>query len=343
VIVHRGATRRTGTTQAADSSSGQQQGNRIHGNRRDPRPEKRNAAQRYLAKLVPSGRRSQRWALNEMGTIWKRKPVKDGSRLAWSRISTGAIDRIREELAAKYAVATANRALVALRRVLRFSWQDQSLSYDDYLRLIDVIEPIRGEGGLRGRAVPQIELDRLYAACDADRTASGARDGAVIALAHAAGMRAGEIVGMDLEDVMDLDGGELLVWGKGGTRRQASLGTMVPWLAAWVRVRGSSPGPLIYHVLRWGQVVPTRLTPRAVFQIVKKRAAEAGVLNVSPHCLRKTHATALLREGFDHLMVMRSLRQKDVRSVKAYDRRTEDERAAAQRKAIRGPLPGGGA
>lgn len=341
MIVHRGVTRPVGKMQAAKDSSGQRQGNRIHGNRRGNDPEKRNAAQRYLAKLAASGRRSQRWALNEMGSIWKRRPVKDGARLAWSRISTRDIDRIREALAAKYAVATVNRALVALRRVLRFSWRDGSLAYEDYLRLSE-IEPVRGEGPARGRAVPQLELDRLYAACSADRTVAGARDGAVIALAHAAGMRAGEIVGLDLEDIVDLDAGELMVWGKGKTRRGASLGRLAPWLSEWVRVRGTAPGPLIYHVLRWGQVVPTRLTPRAVFQIVKKRAAEARVENVSPHSLRKTHATALLREGFDHLMVMRSLRQRDVRSVQVYDRRTEDERAAAQRKAIRGPLPGGG-
>jgi len=53
-------------------------------------------------------------------------------------------------------------------------------------------------------------------------------------------------------------------------------------------------------------------------------------MNVSPHCLRKTFATSLFRAGFDHVMVMRSLRHRDIRSVRIYDRRTENERAAAE-------------
>jgi integrase len=268
-----------------------------------------------------------------MARIWKRRAVKDGSRLAWNRISTGDVDRIRDVLAAKYAPATANRALAALRKVLYFSWRDGSLTHEDYERLA-AVEAVRGEGGLRGRALAQTELDRLYAVCAADPSPAGARDGAVIALGHAAGLRAGEIVGLDLADVTDPDGGELLVRGKGGTLGGASLGEAAPALGAWLALRGDEPGPLLYPVRRTGRLVPRRLSAIAVFMVVRKRAAQAGVENVSPHCLRKTHATALLRAGFDHLMVMRSLRHRDVRSVRAYDRRTEDERRQAQARAI---------
>jgi len=90
-------------------------------------------------------------------------------------------------------------------------------------------------------------------------------------------------------------------------------------------------------VLARGRIVRHRLSPPAVFGILAKRAKQAGIKDVSPHCLRKTFATSLFRAGFDHVMVMRSLRHRDIRSVRIYDRRTEDERAAAQRAAIRVP------
>ena len=325
-----------GQVQSAQGPRAQPAKTRINRNRRDSGAEKRNPAQRYLAKLAPSSRRTLRWALTEMGKIWKRHPVKDGSRLAWNRIKASDVDLIREVLAAKFAPVTANTMLVALRQVLRFCWHDKSLLYEDFLRLSDV-DSIKGESPARGRALGEAELDRLYGACGADRTPAGARDGAAIALAHAAGLRCAEIVGLDVADIVDPATGELLVRGKGGTVSGASLGAGAVWLQAWLAVRGPEPGPVLFQVLAHGKIARHRLSPAAVFRILAKRAKQAGIKDVSPHCLRKTFATSLFRAGFDHVMVMRSLRHRDIRSVRIYDRRTEDERAAAQRAAIRVP------
>lgn len=334
-----GAMGSTVQTQVAQGSGAQPAKTRSHVRTGDPRVGKTNAAQLYLASLAPSGRRSQRWALTEMGKIWKRRAVKDGSRLAWHRISAADVGRIRQELAARYEVATANRALTALRQVLRWCWRDGSLAYDVYARLADV-KQLRGEGNVRGRALSQTELERLYGVCAADFTPAGARDGAAIALAHAAGLRCAEVVGLDMADILDQGTGELLVRGKGGTVSGASLGGGAVWLHAWLAARGQEPGPVLFHVRAHGKIARHRLSPAAIFGILAKRAGQAGVRDVSPHCLRKTFATSLFRAGFDHVMVMRSLRHRDIRSVRIYDRRTEDERAAAQRAAIRVPSRG---
>src|SRR3972149_7506702 len=144
----------------------------ININRGDSGAEKRNPAQRYLAKLSPSSRRVQRWALREMGAIWKGHPVKDGSRLTWSRIKAADVDLIREVLAAKFAPVTGNPMLVAPRQVLWFCWRDGSLAYEDYLRL-SCVERIKGETPARGRALGDPELERLYGICAADPTPAG--------------------------------------------------------------------------------------------------------------------------------------------------------------------------
>ena len=335
-----GATADQAGMQSRKASTGQPAGNHTHIKASEEESRKTNAAQRYLASLKPSGRRSQRWALREMGIIWKRRAVKDASRLDWSRITRSDVDRIRQVLRDKYAIGTANRALVALRQVLLACWEDGSLSQEAYMRL-KRIKQIPGDGERRGRALTQDEINRLYEVCARDTTPAGCRDGAAIALAHAAGLRSGEVVGLDLGDVVDADRGELMVSGKGGTRLPADLGAAASWLTRWLANRGSTPGPLILPVYANGKVGNHRLSPAAVFQILRKRARQAGVTDCSPHCLRKTFATSLFRAGFDQVMVMRSLRHRDLRSVHIYDRRTEDERAAAQRAAIKVPVPGG--
>ena len=229
-----------------------------------------------------------------------------------------------------------NRALAALRRVLRFAWREGSLPYETYLRLSDV-EPVRGEALPRGRALQPAELEALYGACAQDVKPSGRRDGLVIGLLHASGLRAAEAAGLQLEDVVNANLGELLVTGKGGFGACASLGAAAPLLGAWLAIRGDDPGPLLLQVRATGKIAPAGLCPRALFQVVRKRALEAGLRRTTAHDLRRTYATELLRAGNDHLLVARALRHHDVRSLRSYDRRPAEEIAAAQRAAIHVP------
>jgi hypothetical protein len=127
------------------SAKGQPNERLIHGKGSGTGVRKGNAAQRYLASLAPSGRRSQRWALAEMARIWKRRRVKDASRLAWHRITVSDINRVRQVLAAKFSPVTCNRVLTALRRVLRECWHQLGLSDDHLVQLIGALLAILAE------------------------------------------------------------------------------------------------------------------------------------------------------------------------------------------------------
>lgn len=300
-----------------------------------PEAEKRNPALRYLASLAPSGRRSQRWALTEMATEWKRRPVKDCCRLAWHRITVDAIDRIRTVLAAKFAAVTANRCLAALRRTLKECWRAGQLTHEQFQRLAD-FPAVRGET-LPGKAVRRDQVEKLLAVCERDNSPAGARDGAALVLMYAAGLRRAEVAALDVDDL--LPEGEIAVAGKGGMLGMASLGTGAPWVARWLVLRGPEPGRLLWHVRPSGEIVPEGLCGAAVGAIVTRRAEQAGLDRISAHMLRRGFATELLRRGHDHLLVGRALRHKDVRSVKAYDGRSDLERALAIRAAFTVPEP----
>ncbi len=300
--------------------------------------ETRYAARRYLASLSPSGRRSQLWALAELARIWRGRPVKDPTRLAWFRVSSSIVDRMRRELAQRLAPATTNRCLTALRCVLREEWRDSHLSEEDYRRLVS-FRGVRMDQ-LPGHAVRESDVDRLLAVCRSDSTPAGARDGAAIALLYCAGLRRAEAAGLQLEDL--LPEGEIQVVGKGNYPAIASLGSGAPWVERWLEVRGQAPGPLLLRLTSGGKVTGDPIGGAAVGAIVMKRIAAAGLpRKITAHSLRRGFASELLRHGYDHLMVARALRHRDLRSVQRYDGRSDFERAMAVRTSIKVTGPGG--
>jgi site-specific recombinase XerD len=191
---------------------------------------------------------------------------------------------------------------------------------------------------LPGRAARPQEVEALLAVCESDPSPAGARDGAIVALCFAAGLRRGEAAALEVDDLL-LAQGEIVVTGKGGALAMATLGAGAAWVERWLGVRGTAPGPLLVHVRASGKVVPQGLCGAAVGAVITKRAREAGV-ELTAHALRRGFATELLRHGHDHLLVARALRHRDMRSVQRYDGRSDLERALAVRAAIAVPAPG---
>jgi integrase len=55
-----------------------------------------------------------------------------------------------------------------------------------------------------------------------------------------------------------------------------------------VAVRGTTPGPLFYGVVKGGSLAPRRLAGQAMAVICASRAIEAGIALLTPHDLRRT-------------------------------------------------------
>jgi len=295
---------------------------------------KTSAARLYLDALAESGRRTQRQALGVV--IGILRPGARLDRMAWHRLRFEDLARLRAALSARYAPATANRILCAARGVLKASWRLGLMTAEDYLRAVDV-EKVRGSALPRGRALEPQELERLYQVCAADPTPAGARDGAAIALMHGAGLRRAEVVLLDV-DAVDLRTGAVTVHGKGRRMRLVYLGSGLPWLEAWLAIRGDASGPLLFEV-RFGEFVEHRLSPAAMYKIVKDRARQAGIEQCSPHDLRRTFATELLDAGADIALVQQLLGHSSVQTTTIYDRRGEAAKVAAQRR-LNVPQPG---
>jgi integrase/recombinase XerD len=290
----------------------------------------RHPAAVYLAGLAPGSRRTMRQALDTVAGILTGAQA-DAEALDWPRLRYQHTQAVRAALAARYAPATANKMLAALRGVLREAWRLGRMTAEDFHRAAD-LPAVRGSTLPRGRALTPGELRALFAAVAEDaRPATRARDAALLAVLYGGGLRRAEVVALDVDDY-DRDTGTLRVRrGKGRKARllYATNGAGEA-LDAWVAVRGLEPGPLVMAVNRAGRIVRRRLTPEAVFDRLGHLAARAGVQRFSPHDLRRSFVSHLLDSGVDISTVRSLAGHASVTTTTRYDHRGE----AARRKAL---------
>jgi integrase/recombinase XerC len=118
------------------------------------------------------------------------------------------------------------------------------------------------------------------------------RDRALFELLYGCGLRAAELIGLNLEDIQ---AGILRVRGKGSKERLVPLGRAgARALGAWLAMRqGETAALFLNH--RGG-----RLTTRSVGRIVKKYATLfAQNTGLHPHSFRHAYATHMLDSGAD--------------------------------------------
>jgi len=144
------------------------------------------------------------------------------------------------------------------------------------------------------------------------------RDGLLLELLYATGIRVSELCGLDLDDV-DRERRVLRVFGKGAKERTVPFGLPADRaIDAWLRrgrpaVAHERSGPALLLGAR-GQ----RLNPTAARRIVRAWARAAGLPATSPHGLRHSAATHLLEGGADLRSVQELLGHASLASTQIY-------------------------
>lgn len=152
------------------------------------------------------------------------------------------------------------------------------------------------------------------------------RDVAILETLYGGGVRASELVGLDLRD-LDLARGMLKVMGKGSKERLVPVGQKAiaaldrylrhgrPELLRKRSGPGSGPpgGQAVFLNARGD-----RLTRRSLHRVVREAACAAGSGGVSPHTWRHSYATHLLEGGADLRVVQELLGHTSLRSTQVY-------------------------
>jgi site-specific recombinase XerD len=282
----------------------------------------RHPAAVYLARLAPGSRPAMARALTVLAEL-ASGGAEDPLSLAWAELRYQHTAALRAELAERYAPATANKTLAALRGVLAEAWRLGLLAAEDYHRAAD-LPSIRATVLPRGRALELGEVRALLEACARERSAAGTRDAAMIAVLYGAGLRRAEIASLELGDYEAGQGALRVRSGKGRKQRMVYLADgAVRALQAWLAVRGEGPGALFYPLTRVGRIFERRMTGQAVLYMLRRRGAQAKVGAFSPHDLRRTFIGDLLEAGADLSTVQQLAGHATVQTTARYDRRGE--------------------
>ena len=169
-----------------------------------------------------------------------------------------------------------------------------------------VVEAAVAAGGPREDASPE-------------QAAAALRDALVLELLYATGIRVGELVGLDVDDV-DASRRLIRVLGKGRKERSVPYGVPAQtaldrWLSAGrPQLAHPASGPALLLGLRGG-----RLDPREVRRVVHTAvAATPGAPDIGPHGLRHSAATHVLEGGADLRSVQELLGHASLATTQIY-------------------------
>ena len=158
------------------------------------------------------------------------------------------------------------------------------------------------------------EVHRLLAEPRTD-TVFGLRDRALLTLLYGTGIRATECATMSEADA-DLDNATVRVMGKGGRERAIPLNhEVVRALRQYRTARGPShPAAPFFRSRRGGG-----LSRNAIYDCVRRHARRARISkNVSPHRMRHTFATHLVKRGIGLVTIRDLLGHRCISSTQVY-------------------------
>jgi integrase/recombinase XerD len=209
--------------------------------------------------------------------------------------------------------ATINRKAACLRSFYRHLRREELVDDDPTAALTPPS---------KSRKLPRVlayaEVKRLLESVEGG-DAIALRDRALLEVMYGCGLRASEVVGLEVNDV-DVRRGFVRPHGKGNKERTVPLGRQA---AAAVKrylragrpeLIGSRPRSKLFVNFRGGP-----LTRQGLYKIIRRRAREVGLEGkMSPHTLRHSFATHLLSGGCDLRSVQEMLGHSDVATTQLY-------------------------
>lgn len=225
-------------------------------------------------------------------------------------------DFIASKRAAHAADSSVNRALSSVKGLHRFLVRE-GLSSAQPTATMRVPK-------MADRLPDVISIDAASRLLDQEfpATAAGLRDRAVLEVLYGCGLRASELVGLDVGEV-HLDDGFLRVMGKGSKERLVPIvGTANRILGSYLtdarpelraHCRASAPSSAVFLNMHG-----SRLSRQSVHAICERYGRAVGIDCLHPHVLRHSFATHMLAGGADLRTLQEILGHADIATTQIY-------------------------
>lgn len=248
------------------------------------------------------------------------------------RMYKSALHSYRTKSDAELAIRTKNHHLTILRAFLRYLIAEEEM---------DVYPPDRvtrfKEEQRQVKVLFRDDLEELLHAPDLN-TKIGKRDRAILELFFSTGLRLAELRSLNTDD-LNFKTREISVRGKRGKIRVVFVSDRaVEALKRYLEIRLDHLEPLfIRNFEKANKAMPPgeefRLSRISIYNIVKKYARKVGIMsNPSPHTLRHSFATDLLRNGADLRSVQEMLGHKDLSTTQIYTHVTNPQLKEVHKK-----------
>ncbi len=170
------------------------------------------------------------------------------------------------------------------------------------------------------------ELEKLFAIAQEDDTAVGIRNQIILCMLYSSGMRISELVNLHISNI-HFDTGYVHVAGKGGKERVVPLPQpMLLFVKKYIQStykklfigkRIANQGEWLFPIVHGKRVKP--ISRQAFWIILKRFCKKAGIQrSVSPHTLRHSLATHLLKKGANLRSLQLLLGHEHISTVQIY-------------------------
>jgi integrase/recombinase XerD len=257
---------------------------------------------------------------------------KNGHLIQWPLVNQNQVmEYILHLKSQSYAEATVARKVAAVKSFFSFLQAEGKLKANPTEQLASP-----KVGKMLPKPLSVQEIDELLEQPARRSTPEAKRDRAMLELMYATGLRVTELVSLDIEDVQ-LEGEKPYVRlvGKGNRERQIPLlDQPVQELSEYIRFArprlvGERDETALF-VNRRGE----RLTRQGFWLILKGYATEAGIRGrVTPHTLRHSFATHMLRGGMDIHKVQELLGHANISTTQVYTQVSREHIREAYEKA----------
>ena len=285
----------------------------------------------YMGRLAPNSQRSIASQLNSIAAMldWPEHERQE----RFHHIDYQQASHIKAMLLTKgWAARSINRAMTAIRNIVKVAVMT-GIAPEAQVIQLQAITKVK-HGSHKGTPLTAQQVNKLFKHLNADKSATGKRNAAIVTILLGSGLRRSELVALRYGD-FSVEANTLHIEkGKGNKSRTVYL---PDWTAKglldWLKIRGDGDGFLFVRIVRGGHIQhDSKLSSSFIYSLIRKSLAAIGVEGVSPHDLRRTFITRLLEQNVDLNTVRQMAGHADIATTIMYDKRDQQvmQKAASQ-------------